>query len=140
MLLVTVRFSTPLRLVMIALTVLIDPAVTFPDTVIACKLPKAVMLLSVPCDKVPLNTPPVIVPGTVKLPIKPFTTLIDAAVTLSVTVRFVSVPIVVMLGWFAVVNVPLIVFVLILFVTVRFCKPLRLLMLALVAVNRSVVN
>ena len=69
-----------------------------------------------------------------------FTTLIAAAVTLPVTVRFVRVPTVVILGWLPVVNVPLIVFVLMLLVTVRFCNPLRLLMLAVVAVNKSVVN
>ena len=58
-------------------------------------------------------------PGTVKLPIRPFTTLNDAEVVLPTTVRLVNDPTVVMNGWFASVIVALIVAAWILLVTVR---------------------
>jgi len=51
---VTVRFCKPLRFVIVAVVVLIEPAVTLPLTVIADKLPSAVIPSRVPCDKVPL--------------------------------------------------------------------------------------
>ena len=53
------------------------------------------------------------------------------SVVLPDTVRFVSVPSVVMFGWFDVVTVALIVFDVILFATVRFCIPPRLPIVAL---------
>jgi hypothetical protein len=62
------------------------------------------------------------VPGTVKLPISPFTTLNDADVVLPTTVRFVSDPTVVINGWFVSVIVALIVAAWILLVTVRLFK------------------
>jgi hypothetical protein len=57
-----------------------------------------VILFNVPADKMPLNVPPMIVPGTVKLLIVPFNALNAAAVTLPDTVRLVSVPTVVIKG------------------------------------------
>jgi hypothetical protein len=59
------------------------------------------------------------VPGTVKLPIKPFTTLSDSDVVLPTTVRLVNDPTVVINGWFALVIVALIVLASMLLVTVR---------------------
>jgi hypothetical protein len=69
-----------------------------PLTVKAVRLPKLVILLSVPGSRIPLNVPPMIVPGTVKLPISPLTALNDAEVVLPTTVRFVSDPTVVING------------------------------------------
>ena len=62
------------------------------------------------------------VPGTVKLPISPLTTLNADEVTLPDTVKFAKVPTVVINGWFASVIVALIVLASILFVTVRLFK------------------
>src|SRR6187402_784544 len=59
--------------------------VVLPVTVNAFSV-RFVMLDNVPAPSVPLNTPPVIVPGTVRLPIKPVTTLIACDVTLPVDV------------------------------------------------------
>ena len=61
-------------------------AVMLPVTVNAVRLFRLVMPASVPADKVPLKVPPVIVPGTDKLPIVPLTALIAWAVTLPVAV------------------------------------------------------
>ena len=64
-LLVTVRFINPPRLVILAVTALIELAVTLPLTVIADKLPNDVILSSVPCANNPLKVPPTILPVTV---------------------------------------------------------------------------
>src|SRR6478735_10396003 len=141
MLLVTVRFSKPVRLEVLIVpadTVLVTDrlpssptAVTFgwlavvsvplmvfalilPVTVSELKLPSEVILSSVPCARVPLKLPPSITP---------------------LTDRFVNWPIAVMLGWFAVVSVPLIVFAAMLLVTVRLSKPVRLEVLLVQAVT-----
>src|SRR6187399_3263832 len=112
MLLVTVRFSKPVRLEVLIVpadTVLVTdrllnsptavmfgwfavvsvPLIVFalilPVTVSELKLPREVILSSVPCASVPLKLPPSITP---------------------LTDRFVNWPIAVMFGWFAVVSVP----------------------------------
>jgi hypothetical protein len=58
-------------------------------------------------------------PGTVKLPIRPFTALNDAEVVLPTTVRLVNDPTVVINGWFALVIVALMLAASILLVTVK---------------------
>ena len=83
----TVRPVRPVRLAIVALVVLIDPAVTLPVTVKALKLPRLVMLLIVPSDRVPLKVPPVMVPGTVRLPIVAVVELRLPEFTDPVTVR-----------------------------------------------------
>jgi len=94
----TVRPVRPVRLAIVALVVLIEPAVTLPVTVNALKLPRLVMLLIVPSDSVPLKVPPVIVPGTVRLPTIAVVLLILPEFTEPVTVRLVRVPMPVILG------------------------------------------
>jgi hypothetical protein len=89
------------------------------------------MLFCAVCDKIPLKVPPSIIPGTVRLLIVPLNALMIAALTMPDAVRFavlilfdtfrlVSVPILVMFGWFAVVILALIVPALILFATFKF--------------------
>ena len=108
-LLATVRFCKPFNVVMFARAELNTPDVTVPDTVIlfalilpltvkALKLPKLVMVFCAVWLKVPLNVPPVIVPGTYRLLIVPDKELKLDEVTLPDTVKFVSVPSVVILG------------------------------------------
>ncbi len=148
---VTLNVCKPVILVMFACAELKVPAVTVPDTVkllakmlpltvSAVKLPKLVMLASEPADNVPLNVPPVITPGTVKLlkvPLNAFT--VDAATVTADrlaasidpdTVRLVSVPTVVMFGWFAVVMLALKVAASIAPVTLNVCKPVILVIVA----------
>jgi len=63
---VTLKFVSPVRLVMFALVILADV------TVIEDKLARLVILFSVLADKTPLKVPPVIVPVAlifVKLPV-----------------------------------------------------------------------
>ena len=94
----TVRPVRPVKLAMVALVVLIEPAVTLPVTVSELKLPRLVILSKVPVLNVPLNVPPVMVPGTVKLPIVAVVELRLAEFTDPVTVRLVRVPMPVILG------------------------------------------
>jgi hypothetical protein len=61
-------------------------AMMLPVTVKPLKLPRLVMLFSVPALSMPLKVPPTIVPGTVKLPTNPVIVLNAADVTLPVTV------------------------------------------------------
>ena len=77
----TVKLVKPLRLPIVAFTVLIEFEVILPDTVIAVKLPSVVILANAPAPSVPLNVPPVIVPGTLKLPRVPDVPLILPADT-----------------------------------------------------------
>ena len=88
----TVKLVKPLRLAIVAVVVLIEFDVMLPLTVNAVKLPKLVILAKVPAASVPLNWPPVMIPGTLKLPKVPPTLLILFAVTLLDTVRLVNVP------------------------------------------------
>ena len=88
----TVKLVKPLRLAIVAVVVLIEFDVMLPLTVNAVKLPKLVILANVPAASVPLNWPPVMIPGTLKLPKVPPTLLILFAVTLFDTVRLVNVP------------------------------------------------
>ena len=88
----TVKLVKPDKLLTVAFVVLIELVVMFPLTVNAVKLPKLVILANAPAPSVPLNVPPVIVPGTLKLPKVPPTLLILFAVTLPDTVRSVKVP------------------------------------------------
>ena len=88
----------------------------------------------------PLKVPPVMVPGTYKLFSVPFKALIVDEVTLPDTVKSVSVPKVVILGWFAVVMVALIEFALMLFATFKFCNPLMLVRFASGELNTSAVT
>ena len=88
----TVKLVKPVRLPIVAVTVLNVFDVILPDTVSAVKLPRLVILAKVPAANVPLNWPPVIIPGTLKLPKVPPTLLILFAVTLFDTVRLVNVP------------------------------------------------
>ncbi len=94
----TVRPVKPVRFAIVALVVLIEPAVTLPATVNALKLPRLVILLIVPSDSVPLNVPPVIVPGTVKLPMVAVVLLRLPEFTEPLTVRLFKEPILVILG------------------------------------------
>ncbi len=94
----TVRPVRPVRFAIVALVVLIEPAVTLPVTVKPLKLPRLVILSKVPVLKVPLNVPPVMVPGTVKLPIVAVVLLTLPEFTDPVTVRLLNVPIPVILG------------------------------------------
>ena len=89
---VTVKLLIPPRLLIVAVVTLIVFAVTLPLTVNAVRLPKLVILARVPAASVPLNWPPVMIPGTLKLPKVPPTLLILFAVTLFDTVKFVKVP------------------------------------------------
>lgn len=91
-LLVTERFCNPPRLVIVAFTALIVFVATTPLTVIADKLPRLVILFCAVCDKVPLNVPPLITPGTVKLLILPDSTLSVLEVIFPATVRLTKVP------------------------------------------------
>ena len=50
----TLKDVKPLKLAIVAVVVLIDPAVTLPLTVKAVKLPRLVILFKVPVDNVPL--------------------------------------------------------------------------------------
>ena len=95
---VTVRPFKPDRFVIVAVVVLIEPALTLPLTVIALRLPSAVMPFKVPCDKVPLNVPPVIVPGTVRLPIVPVVLLRWPGGAVPLTLKLLSVPMLVILN------------------------------------------
>ena len=61
------------------------------------------------------------------------------SVVLPDTVKLVSVPKVVILGWFDVVSVALIVFALMLFATFKFCSPLIAVKLARAELNTSAV-
>ena len=110
---VTLRFCKPLIVVILAVVELILLLVILPNTVSAVKLPKLVMLASVPAVSVPLNDPPTIVPGTVRLPIVALITLNAAEVILPVAVR--SPPIVAL-------PVTANVFVVVLPTTVKFVK------------------
>ena len=140
-----------LKLVMLALKALKASAVTvpvavmlfaytLPFTVSALKLPKLVIVFCAVWLRVPLKVPPVMVPGTYRLLIVPLNELIVEEVTLPDTVKFVSVPKVVMFGWFAVVIVALIVPALILFATFKFCSPLMLVRFASGELNTSAVT
>ena len=62
------------------------------------------------------------------------------SVVLPDTVKLVSVPSVVMFGWFAVVIVALIVLAVILLATVRFCNPFSVVILASAELNTSAVT
>ncbi len=117
----TVKDVRPVRLLIVAEVVLIEPAVTLPVTVNALKLPRLVILFNVPLDRVPLNVPPVIVPGTVKLPIVAVVELRLPEFSEPLTVRLVSVPMPVILGCTPVVSVPLIVDI--------FAKPVTVILL-----------
>ena len=149
--LATVRFCNPLIVVMFASAELNTSAVTVPATVILfaytlpftvspLKLPKLVIEFNAVWLNVPLKVPPVIVPGTYRLLIVPLKELIEDEVTLPDTVRFVNVPSVVMFGWFDVVIVPLIVPVLMLLATFKFCSPLMLVRFANGELNTSAVT
>ena len=72
--------------VIVPIVVRLPPMYTLPVTVSDDRLLRLVMLANVPGDNVPLNVPPVIVPGTVRLPIVAFTVLSAADVTLPVEV------------------------------------------------------
>ena len=88
----TVKLVKPLKLPIVALVVLILFEVMFPLTVNAVRLPRLVILANVPAASVPLNCPPVIIPGTVKLPSVAPVELKLFVVTLLDTVRLVNVP------------------------------------------------
>ena len=88
----TVKLVKPLRFDIVAFTVLIEFDVILPDTVIAVKFPRLVILANAPAPSVPLNVPPVIVPGTFRSPINAVTLLNVFDVTFPDTVRFVKVP------------------------------------------------
>ena len=103
-------------------------------------MPKLVIPFNAVALNVPLKIPPLMIPGTYKLLIVPLNALKLAAVTLPDTVKFVSVPSVVMFGWFAVVSVTLIVLALMLLATLKFCKPFRLVMFAVTPLNTSAVT
>ncbi len=148
---VTLNVCKPVILVMFACAELKVPAVTVPDTVKllakmlpltvkAVRLPKLVILFNVLGASVPLKVPPLISPGTVKLlnvPLNAFT--VDAAIVTADrlaasidpdTVRLVSVPSVVMFGWFAVVMLALKVAASIAPVTLNVCSPVILVIVA----------
>jgi hypothetical protein len=138
----TFKFCNPLSTVMFASAELKVPAFTVPVAVRSMVLispftvrpvstPTLVMLFKVLGANTPLKVPPSIIPGTVRLLILPLNALMIAALTVPVAVRsvvlilfdtfrLVSVPILVMLGWFAVVILALIVPALILFATFKF--------------------
>jgi len=128
----TLKDVKPVKLAIVAVVVLIDPAVILPVTVNAVKLPNDVMLLNVPSDRVPLKVPPVIVPGTVKLPIVAVVALRLPASTVPLTVKLPKVPRLVILGCAAVVNVPPSVVPVIAPFTDRLVKPVRFAMVAVV--------
>lgn len=136
---VPVELSDPgtVRLPTNAFTVLNALELMFPFTVNALKLPRLVILFNAPALNVPLNVPPVIVPGTFKLPTSPFTVLIVFDVILPETVIALRFPNEVILEMilFNVPgdNNPLKVPPTIFPVTVRFCRPPRLDMFAFTA-------
>ena len=94
----TLKDVKPVRLAIVAVVVLIEPDVILPLTVKAVKLPRLVILFKVPVDRVPLKVPPVIVPGTVKLPMVAVLALMVPASTVPLTVKLPSVPTLVILG------------------------------------------
>ena len=122
-----------------------------PLTVKALKLPKLVIPFNVFGARLPLNTPPLIVPATVKLSIDPLAALITPAVTVPAAVRLlvlielasvklVSVPTVVIFGWFAVVILALSVAASIAPVTLNDLRPLMLVRFAVAALNTPAVT
>src|SRR6478672_13703557 len=96
-------------LVIVASAELKVPAFTVPATFKFCT-PLSVVMFALAALIVPAFTVPVAVRSVVLIVFDTF--------------RFVKVPTLVMLGWFAVFSVPLIVAAVILLATVRFCRPL----------------
>ena len=135
----------------VVIDALIDAASIAPVMLMDCKPVMLVIFASAE-----LKTPALTVPVAVKFAVlivpatsrfcKPLIAVMFAnaelklpAFTIPSTVRLANAPTLVIFGWLAIVSIPLIVPVLILFTTSRFCKPLSTVMFASAVLNIPVV-